>query len=162
VSDELSAEEKAAYRALMRVVFAVPRAVTADISCESGLGLSDHVVLEALAESPDRRLRIGELAAACGVSLSGAVRILNRLSRQGLTERLRDACDRRGAVAVLTAAGQASLATAHAAHVASVRRYIFDHLGDADIARFTASLERMADSLSEARAGGASRLDVQG
>jgi DNA-binding MarR family transcriptional regulator len=147
VADRLSAEEMAAYRALIRVVFAAPRTVTADISHGSGFGLSDYLVLEALSEAPDCRLRLGEISAACGVTLSGATRIINRLEADGLTRRLRDPGDARGTVAVLTAAGQAALDDLYAAHLASVRRHIFDHLCDVDMALFTSSMERIADSL---------------
>jgi DNA-binding MarR family transcriptional regulator len=147
VQERLSAEEKAAYRALIRVVFAAPRTVTADISRSSALGLSDYLALEALSEAPDRRLRLGEIASACGVTLSGATRIMNRLDGAALTRRLRHPTDARGTVVVLTAAGQAALDDVHAAHLASVRRHILDHLSDVDMARFTSSMERIADSL---------------
>lgn len=150
MSERLSAEEKAAYRALIRVVFAAPRTVTADISRESGLGLTDYLVLEILSEAPSCRLRLGDVAAACGVTLSGATRIMNRLDGEGLTLRLRHPGDARGTVAVLTAAGQARLDDVRGAHLASVRRHIFDHLSDVDIARFTASMERIANSLQGA------------
>jgi DNA-binding MarR family transcriptional regulator len=152
VPEQLGQEEKAAYWALMRVVFAVPREIGADISCASGLGLSDYVVLEALLEAPDCQLRAGELAAACGVSISGATRILNRLEREGLMRRVRNRGDARGIVVVLTAAGRAGLERVHAAHLASVRRHIFDHLSDVDMSRFTSSMERIADSLQESMA----------
>jgi DNA-binding MarR family transcriptional regulator len=150
VPERLSAEEKAAYRALIRVVFATPRTVTADISRECGLGLSDYLVLESLSEAPDCRLRLGDVAAAHGVTLSGATRIMNRLDGEGLTRRLRHPGDARGTLAVLTADGQARLDDVHAAHLASVRRHIFDHLSDGDVACLTASLERIANSLQGA------------
>jgi DNA-binding MarR family transcriptional regulator len=145
--DQLSGEEKAVYRALVRVVFAAPRSVTADIMCESGLGLSDCIVLEALAEAPGHRMRMAELADACGVSRSRLNRIMNRLEREGLTQRTTSPADGRGRIAVLTEAGHASLDQMRPAHLASVRRHIFDHLGDLDLACFTSSMDRVADSL---------------
>jgi DNA-binding MarR family transcriptional regulator len=150
VPERLSSQEVAAYKALIRVVFAVPRTVTADISRGSGFGLSDYLVLEALSEAKDCRLRLGEIAAACGVTLSGATRIINRLEADGLTRRLRYPGDARGTVAVLTAAGQAALDDVYAAHLASVRRHIFDHLCDVDIAQLTSCMQDIADSLQGA------------
>lgn len=150
MSEQLSEEEKAAYRALVRVVFAAPRAVAADITADCGLRLSDHMALEVLSEAPDRRMRMAELANACGVSGSGITRIMNRLDREGLTvrvHRLHSPGDARGTVAILTEAGLASLEQARKVHLTSVRRHFFDHLGDMDLARFTSSLERIADSL---------------
>lgn len=150
MSEPLSADEKAAYWAMIRVVFAAPRTVTTDISRKFDLGLSDYMVLEALSEAPDSRLRPREIAAACGITLSGATRIINRLDSEGLTLRLPHPGDARGTAAVLTAAGQARLDDVRAAHLASVRRHIFDHLSDVDLTRFTSSMERIADSLQAA------------
>jgi DNA-binding MarR family transcriptional regulator len=147
VQAQLSDEEKAAYTALMRVVFAVPRVVTADIAPASGIGLSDHLVLQHLSDAPGHRMRMTELATACGVSGSGITRILNRLNQAGLTTRARSQADARGTVAMLTPAGAARLEQAHAAHLASIRRHIFDSLGDLDLAAFTSGLEGVADSV---------------
>jgi DNA-binding MarR family transcriptional regulator len=147
----LSDEEKAAYRALVRVILAAPRAVAADIAAECGLGLSDYTAIETLSEAPGREMRMTELALACGVSVSGITRIVNRLEGQGLTLRADSPGDARGTVAVLTEAGHSSLERARQAHLASVRRHILDHLGDLDLARFALSMERAADSLQYAR-----------
>lgn len=145
--EQLSGEEKAAYRALVRVVFAAPRAVSADVTCEYGLGLSDCVALEALAEAPGGRMRMSELAVACGVSMSGITRILIRLDREGLTCRTSSPGDGRGSFAVLTEAGRAGLERARPVYLASVRRHILDHLDGIDLAGFTSSMDRIADSL---------------
>ncbi|MGH3207028.1 MAG: MarR family winged helix-turn-helix transcriptional regulator [Trebonia sp.] len=144
---QLSEEEKAAYRALVRVVLAAPRAVTADITPECRLGLSDYMAIETLSEAPGRRLRMTELAIACGVSVSGITRIVNRLDGEGLTRRVLSPGDARGSVAVLTEAGQASLEQAYPVHLASVRRHFLDHLDEVDLARFASSMQRIADSL---------------
>jgi DNA-binding MarR family transcriptional regulator len=147
VQPQLSDEEKAAYTALMRVIFAVPRVVTAAIAAEAGIGLTDHLVLQNLSDAPGRRMRVTALATACGVSGSGITRILNRLNQAGLTTRVRSQTDGRGAVAVLTPAGAARLEQAQAAHVASIRRHILDLLGDLDLAAFTSGMERVAQSV---------------
>lgn len=143
----LSDEEKAAYTALMRVVFAVPRVVTAAIAPEAGIGLSDHLVLQNLSDAPGRQMRVTELATACGVSGSGITRILSRLNQAGLTTRVPSQIDGRGAVAVLAPAGAARLEQAQAAHVASIRQHILDRLGDLDLAAFTSGMECVAQSM---------------
>jgi len=150
VQGQLTDEEKAAYSALMRVVFAVPRVVTGDIADAGGIGLSDHLVLQNLSDAPGRRMRMTDLAAACGVSGSGISRILNRLSRAGLTTRVLSERDAREAVAALTPTGAARLEQVQAAHVASIRRHIFDRLGGLDLAAFTYGLQRVAESMLSA------------
>jgi DNA-binding MarR family transcriptional regulator len=152
VQAQLSDKEKAAYTALMRVVFAVPRVVTADIAPDGGIGLSDHLALQNLSDAPGRRMRMTELATACGVSGSGITRILDRLDQAGLTTRVRSRPDARGSVAVLTPVGETRLEQAQAAHVASIRRHIFDHLGDLDLAAFTCGMEGVAESVLSASA----------
>jgi DNA-binding MarR family transcriptional regulator len=147
MSGHLSKEEDAAYQALMRVVFALPRAVTADIVPVCGLGLSEYMVLETLSNAPNRQLRVKEFVSACGLSLSGVSRIIDRLDREGLIRRVRSQEDGRGTVAVLTDAGQASLEQVYLVHLTSIRRHIFQHLGAVDLARLTSSMECIADSL---------------
>jgi DNA-binding MarR family transcriptional regulator len=156
VPEELSEEESAAYQALMRVVFALPRAITADINPACGVALSDYMALDLLSRAPGGQLRMTGLAAACGVSLSGISRIMNRLDREGLTRREGSPDDKRGTFAMLTDAGQASLEKTYPLHLASTRRYVFEHLGAFDLAQFTAVMESIADALL---AGGAARSD---
>jgi DNA-binding MarR family transcriptional regulator len=150
VQAQLSDAEKAAYSALMRVVFAVPRVVTADIVTEGGLSLSDHLALQNLADAPDCQIRMTDLAFSCGVSQSGITRIVNRLAQAGLVTRVQTRVDARGAMAVLTEDGAARLKQVHAAHLASVRRHIFECLGDLDLAAFTSGMESIADSVLSA------------
>lgn len=144
---QLSGEEKAAYRALMRVVLAAPRVITAEIADDCGFGLSDHLALEQLSDAPDGQLRMMELAEACGVSLSGITRIMSRLDDAGLTTRVRCRGDARGALAVLTPAGRAKLERVRPVHQASIRWHIFDQLGDVDLAAFASGLEGIACSM---------------
>jgi DNA-binding MarR family transcriptional regulator len=155
-ADEPAAAEIAAYHALVRVALAVPRAVTADIGPGSGLGLSEYLVLDALASEPGGQLRLTVLAGACGLSLSGISRTMSRLDRAGLTRRTDSPDDGRGTVAVLTEAGRDRRDQARPLHLASIRRHILSHLAGPgiDIERFTSAMERIADSLlAPARAG---------
>jgi DNA-binding MarR family transcriptional regulator len=156
VLEELSEEETAAYRELARVVFAFPRAVSADIEPACRLGLSYYMALGLLSQASGRRLRMTEIAAACGLSLSAISRIMDRLDREGLTRRGRTPEDGRGTVAMLTEAGQAALERGSALHVASIRRHVFKQLGDTGLANFTSAMKSIADSLL---VGGAARSD---
>ena len=153
MQSQLSDAEKAAYTALMRVVLAVPRVVSAEIAAESGIGLSEHLALQVLSDAGGRGMRMTELAVACGVSVSGITRILSRLNQAGLTMRAQSKVDGRGVVAVLTPAGAARLEQAQAAHAASIRRHIFDHLGDLDLATFTCGMQDVAKSVLSVSAG---------
>jgi len=68
--------------------------------------LAWYDVLWALERAPEGRLRMHELADALVVSRSNLTRLVDRLEAAGLAERARGGEDRRGAYAVLTAAGR--------------------------------------------------------
>ncbi len=133
-------------RALGRVMMVLPRALHADLERDQRMSMSEYSVLRHLSEAPDRRMRMSELAAACDMSLSGMTRLAGKLDSAGFLERVRCAKDARGLEAVLTDAGLARLQRAWPAHLASVRRHIFDHLGDIDLRALAAALDAMAHS----------------
>ncbi|GIH25806.1 MarR family transcriptional regulator [Acrocarpospora phusangensis] len=136
----LTPDEEALARALPRVIYALPRMLDADLMREQQLPLIEYMTLMHLSEAPGRLLRMGELAIACELSLSGMTRIVTRLEGQGLVRRIRCDEDARGLNAVLTDAGFARLRQAWPSHLASVRRHFFDHLGDIDVAQLGRAL----------------------
>ncbi|WP_433220540.1 MarR family winged helix-turn-helix transcriptional regulator [Dactylosporangium sp. CS-047395] len=140
----LTPDEDALVRALPRLMYALPRAIDADLLREQRMSLSEWTALMRLSEAPDRRLRMGELAAACELSLSGMSRIVGRLEGQGLIERVRSADDARGWVAVLTDAGTARLEQVWPSNLASVRRHFLGHLAGVDVGRLARALQRVA------------------
>jgi DNA-binding MarR family transcriptional regulator len=144
--EPLSGDEEAVMRALGRVMMVLPRALHADLERDQRMSMSEYSVLRHLSEAPDRRMRMSELAAACDMSLSGMTRLAGKLESAGFLERVRCAKDARGLEAVLTDAGLARLQRAWPAHLASVRRHIFDHLGDIDLRALAAALDAMAHS----------------
>jgi len=97
-----------------------------------------------LSEQPKRCMRMSELADAVAISVSGLTRVVERLARQGLVERVRAETDGRGQVAVLTEAGFARLEKAYPSHLASVRKHVMDHLAGIDLVAFTDAIARIA------------------
>src|SRR2546430_9383614 len=134
----LSAGEEAFLRAWSRAALSVPRALDADLQAGQGMALSDYRALMYLSEAPGRSLRMGDLASACALSLSGMSRIVTRLEAQGLVERERASCDGRGLNAALTDAGLGRLRRSWPTHLASVRRQMMDHLTEGGPPRVTA------------------------
>lgn len=140
----LTADEDAFVRAFARAVITVPRALDADLLRSQGMVLSEYNALMNLSEAPGHRLRIGDLAAACALSISGMTRIVNRLAEQDLVRRERSPDDGRGWNAVLTDAGLDRLRQAWPTHLASMRRHVLDHLQALDLPALTAALQRLA------------------
>jgi DNA-binding MarR family transcriptional regulator len=140
----LSSDEEAVMRALGRLLLVLPRVMDADLERDQRMSLSEYSVLRHLSETPGRRMRMSELAAACDMSLSGMTRLAGKLESLGHLERVRCERDARGLEAVLTDAGLARLQQAWPDHLASVRRHIFDHLTGIDLVKLAAALDAMA------------------
>jgi hypothetical protein len=92
----LTADEEAVVRAFAHAVITVPRALDADLLRGRGMSLSEYNALMNLSEAPGHGLRMGDLAAACDLSISGMTRIVNRLVEQDLVRRERSPDDGRG------------------------------------------------------------------
>ncbi|WP_436526435.1 MarR family winged helix-turn-helix transcriptional regulator [Actinoplanes sp. HUAS TT8] len=140
----LTPEEEAVMRALGRFLLVVPRALDADLTREQRMSASEYSVLRHLSETPGHRMRMSELAAACDMSLSGMTRLAAKLESLGYLKRIRCEEDARGANAVLTEHGLERLREAWPTHLASVRRHIFDHLGELDLKELAAAFSAMA------------------
>ena len=137
-------EQLAAWRAYLRAHATITRALEAELVAEQRLSLAAYDVLVQLAEAPERRLRMTELADAVLLSRSGVTRLVDRLERAGLVTRGRVADDGRGVAARLTDAGLARLRTAARTHLAGVHEHFVARLEPADLA----ALERVSRLLA--------------
>ena len=109
--------------ALLRAHASVTRQLSAQLSDEHGLTISDYEVLLFLARAPDRRLRRVDLAERILLTASGVTRLLDGLERGGLVERASCSDDRRVVYAVLTEAGLAKVREASTSHVAQIEEF---------------------------------------
>ncbi|MGC0419826.1 MarR family winged helix-turn-helix transcriptional regulator [Embleya sp. AB8] len=100
---------------------------------EAGMPMTYFEILGLLAESPERRMRMSELAAAALSSSSRLSHAVTAMEKSGWVSRCPAEGDRRGWLAHLTDAGQAALDAAEATHAATVRRYLFDVLTPAQV-----------------------------
>jgi DNA-binding MarR family transcriptional regulator len=123
-----TAEQLASWRAFLRAHAHLSRVLEAELLADQRLSLASYDVLVQLAEAPQRRLRMTELAAAVLLSRSGVTRLVDRLERAGLVARCRVAGDGRGVAAELTAAGLDRLRNAAPTHLAGVARHFVDRL----------------------------------
>lgn len=140
----LTAEEDAFLAALARVVVYIPRVFQADLGRAEGFSTSEFFALMHLAESPDGRLRMGELASRSALSLGAVTRVVKVLEGKGLVERRPSPSDGRGHEAVLTEAGCSRLGRVRPVHLASARRRVLDKLAGLDLAASTEALARIS------------------
>ena len=122
----LSESEQQAWRIMVAVHARLIARLDAELQASQHLSLRDYEVLVHLSEAEGSSLRMAELAQRLFVTPSGLTRRLDGLVRSGLVQRQTCRHDRRGMLAVLTPEGRAALERAAPAHVASVRRYVFD------------------------------------
>jgi len=99
----------ASWRALLAAHAAVVSRAEQALAAAGLPPLSWYDVLWAVRESPQRRVRLGQLAANLTISRGGMTKLLDRLEEAGLLRREPAPDDRRGTYAVLTAAGEAML-----------------------------------------------------
>ncbi|WP_037767403.1 MarR family winged helix-turn-helix transcriptional regulator [Streptomyces sp. 142MFCol3.1] len=140
----LTADEEAVVRALPSLIYALPRAIDAQMSREQRLSNTEYLSLMHLSEAPDRQLRMHELARAIEMSLSGTTRIVNRLESEGYIERVRCDTDGRSWHASLTDAGFTRLEEAWPTNLAATRRHFLDHLQGLDLKKLAAALRNVA------------------
>ena len=92
-------DELAAWRAFLRAHAVLTRALEAELLAEQDLSLAAYDVLVQLAEAPERRLRMTELAELVLLSRSGVTRLVDRMEKSGLVSRCPVESDGRGVAA---------------------------------------------------------------
>ena len=122
----LTPSELRAWRGMLRAHAALAKALDAQLEAAHGLQLSSYEVLMYLADAEDERMRMCDLASSILLSRSGLTRLVDRLQREGLLERVACRDDARGAFAKLTPLGREKLAAARVTHLAGVRAHFLD------------------------------------
>lgn len=145
-----------AWRAFLRAHSLVLRALEAELDAAHELPLASYDVLVQLAEAPERRLRMSDLADAVLLSRSGLTRLVDRLEREGLVARESCPSDARGTLATLTPAGFARLRRAAGTHLRGVAEHVTDHFTPEELDTLADLLGRLAppDPVPPARACG--------
>lgn len=133
VSAELTSAELSAWRGLLRVHAELVRRLDAELEAAHGLPLNCYEVLITLGTAHDRRLRMAELADQALLSRSGMTRLVDRLERDGLLERIPCEEDARGCFACLTDEGARILAAARPTHLDGVRRIFLSALAPGEL-----------------------------
>lgn len=132
------------WRSFLRAHAGVMRELERELLAEAGMPLGWYDVLLTLAEAPDRRLRMAELADRVLLSRSGVTRLVDRLQAEGLVRREPSPHDARGTYTVLTADGLARLRRAAPVHLAGIRRHWLARFSDDELRTLGELLERLS------------------
>lgn len=143
----LTDDEQTSWRAWIAASLLLPDRLSRDLQETSGISLPDYEILVYLSESPERRLRMSELAERTLSSRSRLSHQVDRLSASGLVDRQPCSDDRRGYFAVLTQHGWDFLVATAPAHVTSVREHLVDVLTPEEFAEFGRLCAKVSERL---------------
>lgn len=143
--DPLTTQEERLWRALMRVIVALPRSLDDDLLRATGLTLTEYVVLMSLSEAENHELRMADLAAATALSASRITRVVDALQSRGQVVKRRYEGDARGNVATLTPEGLKRLEAAYPIHLASARKRVMDHLDGRSLSAMVRQFETVVE-----------------
>jgi DNA-binding MarR family transcriptional regulator len=130
---QLAPAELRAWRGMLRVHSRLVKVLDARLDQDHGLPLTSYEVLVHLSEADGGRMRMCDLAESILLSRSGLTRLVDRLERDGLLERVACADDARGSYATLTPAGREKLAEARVSHLEGVRSLFLEHFSEAEL-----------------------------
>jgi DNA-binding MarR family transcriptional regulator len=124
----LDEREERAWRSLQFMQMRLEGALARQLAVDAGLSYPDYVVLVALTDRPDGRMRLFELAGVLGWEKSRLSHHIGRMDARGLVMKEKCDSDRRGAFVVISGQGRDTIEAAAPGHVAAVRRLFVDRL----------------------------------
>jgi DNA-binding MarR family transcriptional regulator len=127
-----TAQELAAWRGLLVVHAHVTQQLDAQMHAEHGMSVSAYEVLMFLADAPEHRMRMSDIAQSVLLSRSGCTRLVDRLVELGYVTRCASSTDGRGLYAQLTAEGLEKAHAARATHREGVREFFLSRVTATD------------------------------
>jgi DNA-binding MarR family transcriptional regulator len=139
----LSDEQQAAWRPFVALLLRLPAALDAELQKDAGITQFDYLVLSSLSETPNRTLRMSELAAKASSSLSRLSHVVSRLEAKGWVRREQCAADGRFINAVLTDEGWRKVVATAPGHVMAVRELLVNTLTKEEFEQLGAISEKV-------------------
>lgn len=147
----LNEREERAWRALQLMQMRLEAELARQLASESGLSYPDYLVLVALTDHPEGRLRLFELGRLLGWEKSRLSHHVARMADRGLVKKERCGSDRRGAYVVVTKKGRREIESAAPGHVRTVRRLFIDRLTAGELDAIATAAERVLTEMDDAR-----------
>ena len=145
----LDDDEERAWRAVQFMGMRLTARLASELAATSELSYPDYLVLVALGDRPDGRLRIFELGTTLGWEKSRVSHQVARMAERGLVTKQRCRDDGRGADVVVTKRGRRAMVVAAPHHLATVRRLFIDRLTADELAAVGAVAEKILDGLAD-------------
>ena len=129
----LTEEESQTWLALASVLIRLPAALDRQLQRDAGISHFEYQVIAGLSMSPERTMRMSDLAAFSEGSLSRLSHVVSRLEKRGWVRRTPDPADGRYMLATLTEEGWEKVVATAPGHVDAVRDLVFEPLTKAQI-----------------------------
>lgn len=139
-------EASETFRALIAAFTHVERLLAAEMETETGMPLERYGILMVLAQAEDGMMRPSELANSLPLTRSGTTRLVDRLERDGLVERLSCDTDRRGNLVALTAEGERIFRKAGRVHLRGIDEHVGSHLTGGEMKELRRILTKLVES----------------
>jgi len=158
----LNAEEQAAWRPFVALLFRLPAALDQQLQRDAGITHFEYMVLSSLSEALGRAVRMSELATMASGSLSRLSHVVSRLERRGWVRREPCPGDGRYINAVLTEEGWSKVVEIAPGHVEAVRKFLIDVLTPEQFRELGAASERVLKPLGSSAASGVTEAEDRG
>jgi DNA-binding MarR family transcriptional regulator len=139
------------WRAFLIAHARITRRLDEELRAEHDLSLAEYDALLTIADAPERRIRMRQLADRVILSKSGVTRLIDRLVLDGLVERRACASDARGAEAVLTVQGLDRLRHASRTHLRGIEEHFLAAVDQSDLPAIERSMHAVADNAGAGR-----------
>lgn len=141
--------KRQAWRAFLRAYAEVVPALEAEMERATDLPLHWYDILAQLHSTPDRRVRLQQLARSLVISKSGLTRRIDRMEAAGLVQRRGCEDDARGAFLELLPAGAQAFERSLPIHLEGIERHFLAHLTDAEAAAMASGLEKVIEAAEQ-------------
>ncbi len=149
----LTSEEQLVWRSYIEAARLLEDHLDRQLQRDAGMPHVYYGLLVKLAESPERRLRMTELARYAKITRSRLSHAVARLEKTGWVRREDCPDDKRGQFAILTDEGLRVLRRTAPGHVAAVRRALFDRLTPEQQKSLGEIMRIVAEGLQPSEAG---------
>jgi len=143
----LTSDQQRAWRSYLLGTTLLMERLDRDLRETHDLSLPEYEILVRLSESPQRQLRMAELADSVKNSRSRITHTIARMEHAGLVERRQCPSDGRGVLAILTDGGMRKLEAAAPVHVESARQAFVDVISDEALQTIGSAFEAVAETL---------------
>lgn len=143
----LSTEQQRIWRSFLGGTTVLMDKLDRDLRTTHGLSMPEYEILVRLSESPNRSIRMAELADAVSHSRSRITHTIARLEREGIVRRGQCSDDGRGVSAILTDHGFSVLEAAAHTHVRGVHGYLVENADPADLEAMGRIMQKVVEDL---------------